>query len=154
MTATQRVLAIEAAISVIPNALFSALFVWLLFRDAKAIPLWGTKGVAFDLVPTTFMLTLVTTIGLTLVIRARRRKGALHVADLGFPPLPRNVGARAVVLALSLSVLIVPVTVLALHLLWASNWSYAEMLAFKVAYGVMVGLVATPLVVLAALRDG
>lgn len=152
MTATQRILATEAAISIVPNALVSALFVWLLFRDTPAIPLWGMQGVAFDLVPTTFMLTLMTTIALTLIVRARRRRG-LAAAAPGSLALPGNVLLRAVTLALLLCLVFVPLTVLLLRMGWSGDWSYDRMMGFKIAYGIAVGLVATPLAVLAALRD-
>lgn len=151
-TATRRTLTIEAGISIVPNALVSALFVWLLFRGTDAIPLWGPQGVAFDLLPTTFMLTLMTTLGLSLIVRARRRRGVAQVAP-GFPRLPRLLPLRGIVLGLALVVVFVPVTVLALWATWDGPWSYATMMAFKIAYGIAVGLVATPLVVLAALRD-
>ena len=55
----------ETMISTVPNALVSAAFVWLLFAGQATVSLWGISGLAFDLVPTTFMLTLMTTIGLT-----------------------------------------------------------------------------------------
>ena len=152
MTATQRILLTEAAISIVPNALVSALFVWLIFRGVDAIPLWGMNGVAFDLVPTTFMLTLMTTIALTLIVRARRRKG-LPAAAPGALRLPHNLLPRAISLALLLCLLFVPASVLLLKLGWSGDWSYDRMMVFKIAYGVAVGLVATPLVVLAALRD-
>lgn len=152
MTATQRILATEAAISVVPNALVSALFVWLLFRGQNAIPLWGMQGVAFDLVPTTFMLTLMTTIALTLIVRARRRKG-LAAAEPGPLRLPHNVVLRGIVLALLLCLMFVPISILLLNLAWDGDWSYDRMMVFKIIYGIAVGLVATPLVVLAALRD-
>ncbi len=152
MTATQRILATEAAISIVPNALVSALFVWLLFRGVEAIPLWGMQGVAFDLLPTTFMLTLMTTIALTLIVRARRRKG-LPAAEPGALRLPRNVLLRGFALALLLCLMFVPISVLLLNLGWNGDWSYDRMMIFKIAYGIAVGLVATPLVVLAALRD-
>ncbi len=151
MTATQRILATEAAIGIVPNALVSALFVWLLFRSAAAIPLWGMQGVAFDLVPTTFMLTLMTTFALTLIVRARRRKGLARAT--GAARLPRHLVLRAVALALLLCVVFVPATVLLLAATWGGDWSYGQMMVFKIVYGVAVGLIATPLVVLAALRD-
>lgn len=152
MTATQRILATEAAVSVVPNAVVSALFVWLVFGGHGPIPLWGLHGLAFDLVPTTFMLTLMTTIALTLIVRARRRKGLAGAAP-GFPPLPRALPLRAVALALLLCLVFVPLSVLLLRLGWSGDWSYGRVMAFKIAYGVAVGLVATPLAVLAALRD-
>ena len=151
MTATQRVLVVEAAISIVPNAVVSAFFVWLLFRGVDAIPLWGMKGVAFDLLPTTFMLTLMTAFALTLIVRARRRKGL--AAATGAARLPRHLVLRAVSLALLMCLLFVPASVGLLSLGWDGDWSYNRMMVFKIVYGVAVGLVATPLVVLAALRD-
>lgn len=151
MTATQRILATEAAISIVPNALVSALFVWLVFGGQTRVPLWGVHGLAFDLVPTTFMLTLMTTFALTLIVRARRRRG-LAGAD-GTLPLPRRLPLRAVALALLLCLVFVPASVLLLWLGWDGDWSYGRVMAFKIAYGAGVGLVATPLAVLAALRD-
>ena len=150
---TRRALLTEMAISIVPNALVSALFVWLLFRDAALIPLWGPKGVALDLVPTTFMLTLMTTIALTLIVRARKRAGKAATAAPGWPRLPRHPVLRGLLLGAALSLLFVPPTVLVLHLIWTDDWTYRGMMLFKIAYGIVVGLVATPVVVLAALRD-
>jgi len=152
MTATHQILATEAAISIVPNALVSALFVWLVFGGRAAVPLWGTGGLAFDLVPTTFMLTLMTTVALTLIVRARRRRGLPQVAP-GQPRLPRNLVARGIVLGLTLCGVCLPGSIVLLWLGWDGDWSYARVMGFKIAYGVVVGLVATPLAVLAALRD-
>lgn len=149
---TRQMLRTEAAISIVPNALVSALFVWLLFRDADRIGLWGMQGIAFDLVPTTFMLTLMTTIGLTIVVRRRVRAGAARPAA-GTTQLPRHPVLRGIVLGFAMLLLFVPASVLVLHLFGAGGWSFGEMLVFKIAYGVAVGVVATPIVVLAALRD-
>ena len=152
MTTTQRILTTEAAISVVPNALVSALFVWLMFGGKARVPLWGSNGVAFDLVPTTFMLTLMTTIALTLIVRARRRKGLARVPP-GAPRLPHNVVLRGIILGLTLCGAFLPVSIGLLWLGWEGDWSYGRVMTFKIVYGVAVGLVATPLAVLAALRD-
>ena len=150
---TRRTLTTEAAISIIPNALVSALFVWLLFRGVQRIGLWGMEGVAFDLVPTTFMLTLMTTIGLTTIVRRRVGAGkAKHAA--GNTRLPRNPVLRGIALGLiMLLLLFVPASVMVLSVVWTGDWSFNAMLLFKIFYGIVVGLIATPLVVLAALRD-
>lgn len=149
---TRRTLVIEAAISIVPNALVSAFFVWLLFRGATRIGLWGMNGVAFDLVPTTFMLTLMTTVAVTWLIRRRVATGATKRAA-GTTPLPANRLLRGLVLGLAMVVLLVPVTVAALSQLWVGDWTFGQMLVFKIVFGVAVGLIVTPLVVLAALRD-
>jgi hypothetical protein len=145
----------ETLISTVPNAVVSAGFVWLLFGGQSHIPLWGMNGLAFDLVPTTFMLTLMTTIGLTLLLRKRRQSGTLAVAAEAAAPLllPRNPVLRGVVLGAALLLLFVPACVFILAAVWQDDWPFAWVLAFKIAYGVAVGWVATPLVVLAALRE-
>lgn len=145
----------ETLISTLPNAVVSAGFVWLVFRGQSVIPLWGMNGLAFDLVPTTFMLTLMTTIALTLLLRKRRRDGAFaDQRDAAAPlPLPHNPVLRGAMLGAALLVLFVPVSVLVLGAVWQGDWPFAQVLVFKIAYGVVVGWVATPLVVLAALRE-
>lgn len=149
---TRRTMMIEAAISILPNALFSAFFVWLLFRGTRRIGLWGADGVAFDLVPTTFMLTLITTLLVTWLVRRHVAAGATRPAA-GTTKLPRNRLVRGVLLGLLMVVLLVPVTIAALNQFWAGDWTFGQMLLFKVVYGVAVGLIVTPIVVLAALRD-
>jgi hypothetical protein len=145
----------ETAISTLPNAVVSAGFVWLLFGGQSRIGLWGMNGLAFDLVPTTFMLTLMTTIALTLLFRKRRRDDVLPARLIDAPPLPvpHNPVLRGAVLGLALLVLFVPASVVVLAAVWQGDWPFAQVLAFKVVYGVAVGWVATPLVVLAALRE-
>jgi putative effector of murein hydrolase LrgA (UPF0299 family) len=54
---------------------------------------------------------------------------------------------------LALLLLFVPASVGALAVVWQGDWSFSTVLAFKIVYGVLVGWVATPLVVLAALRE-
>ncbi|MEQ5788881.1 hypothetical protein J3454_13360 [Erythrobacter sp. NFXS35] len=146
----------ETLISTLPNAVVSAGFVWLLFREQATIPLWGMNGLAFDLVPTTFMLTLMTTIALTLVFRKRRRDGVLPSAGASPAPLalPHNPLLRGLVFGIGLLLLFVPISVFALSAIWRGDWTYAEVLAFKIVYGVLVGWAATPLVVLAVMREG
>jgi len=145
----------ETLISTIPNAAVSAGFVWLLFGGRSHIGLWGMDGLAFDLVPTTFMLTLATTIALTLLFRKRLRDRTLTRPNAGGSPLPlpRNPMLRGIVLGFGLLLAFVPVSVIALSAIWQADWPFVQVLVFKIAYGVVVGWVATPLVVLAVMRE-
>lgn len=143
----------ETAIGIVLNIVVSAAFVWLMFGGRATIGLWGMDGLAFDLVPTTFMITLMTTIALTFLTRARVRAGG--VAALGggswlpaFPPI------RGVLLGLVATVAIVPAIVGLLALGWGRDWSFDEVLGFKMAYGAALGLLVTPIVLRFALRDG
>lgn len=140
----RRFLNVQLAISAVLNAAISALFVWLMFGGVDFVPLWGMEGLAFDLVPTTFMITLATTIALTIATRAKfggegARRG-----------LPRNPVLRALVFAPLATILIVPPCVLALQLAWTEPWSYQRVMVFKVIYGVALGFVITPIIVRAA----
>ena len=145
----------ETLISTVPNAVVSAGFVWLLFGGQPRIPLWGMNGLAFDLVPTTFMLTLMTTIALTLLFRKRRSDGALpaSLAEGAPLPVPHNPVLRGLVLGIVLLALFVPASIAVLAAVWQGDWPFAQVLAFKIAYGIAVGWVATPIVVLAVLRE-
>lgn len=144
----------ETLISTVPNAVISAGFVWLVFSGQSRVPLWGMKGLAFDLVPTTFMLTLMTTIGMTLLFRLRRSRGTLPVVEEEAPlPLPHNAVLRGVMLGAALLLLFVPASVLVLAAVWQDDWPFTKVLGFKVVYGVAVGYAATPLAVLAVLRE-
>jgi hypothetical protein len=154
MTAsTRRILKTESAISMIPNSLGGGLIAWLIFRSADPIPMWGLKGIVFDLVPTTFLLTLVTTIILTLVVRKRVRDGKAERAAPGRFALPKNIFVRGAVLGLVMMALFVPLTVLLLENLWGQGWSLNGVIIFKVIYCTLLGFAVTPLIALAALRD-
>jgi hypothetical protein len=142
----------QQAVSVVLNGIISALFVWLVFGGMERIGLWGAAGLAADLVPTTFMITLMMGIGLTLMTRGAVRKGQV-------PPLssksvlPRNVLLRAPLLAIAATATLVPLSVLMLWLLWSRDWTYGEVMTFKIVYGVALGAIVTPIVIGAALRD-
>jgi hypothetical protein len=101
------------------------------------------------------MLTLMTTIALTLIFRSRRRAGALPSANpLSGPlPLPRHPVLRGLALGFVLLVVFVPASIAVLSAIWTDDWSFERVLGFKIVYGIVVGWVATPLVVLAALRE-
>ncbi|GGI71451.1 hypothetical protein GCM10007973_05530 [Polymorphobacter multimanifer] len=141
----------ETLVSTLPNAVISALFVWLLFGGQPTVPLWGPAGLAVDLLPTTLMLTLMTTIGLTLLVRHRRRRGSPPAHGSNW--LPRHPLLRGLMLGALMLVLFVPVSVALLALVWGADWSFATVLVFKIGYGVLLGWVVTPIVVRAALRD-
>ena len=148
----RRYLRLQLAAAVPANALLGALFVWLVFGGQERIALWGVTGLAADLVPTTFMITLMTTIGLTLATRAALRAGKMSV--LPARRLPRSPLLRGLTFALIATVVLVPPSVLLLRSVWSGDWSYAAVLWFKILYAVLLGLIITPVIVLSALADG
>ncbi|MFN3388280.1 MAG: hypothetical protein ACK40O_05065 [Allosphingosinicella sp.] len=148
----RRFLNVQLAVSALLNAAISALFVWIVFGGRALVPLWGARGLAIDLVPTTFMITLMTAIALTLATRAAVRSGRLPRLDRR-RRLPRPVLLRAPLLALAFTLALVPLSALLLSLVWTGDWSYRAVMAFKIAYGVGLGFLVTPVVVRAVLAD-
>ncbi|MBA3895576.1 MAG: hypothetical protein H0X36_00230 [Sphingomonadaceae bacterium] len=144
---------IQQAVSAVLNALVSALFVWVMFGGLTAVELWGKTGLAFDLVPTTFMITLMTAVALTLVTRAAVRNGQVPPLATSGLPLPRHLLLRAPLLALAATMTLVPLSVGVLRSTWHGDWSYGAVMIFKIAYGVMLGAIITPIVIKAALAD-
>ncbi len=138
-TAHRRNLQSETAISVVANTAVSGIFAWGLFHGVESIPLWGTQGIVVDLVPTVFMITLVLTIALTLITRGRLRKGKLPLpawsrSDLGLiGRLPARIALRAPVLALCMTLALVPLSALLLVVAGVDNMSaYFEGNSYRV----------------------
>jgi len=156
--AHKRYVKAETAVGIGFNGVLSVVF-GLPFYNVPAIPLWGAQGMAVDLVPTVFMITLVQTIIITLITRRRVKAGA--VAALPEPRsaypllklLPANVLARALLMALVLSLILVPLTIGAMAVLGVDGITFAPFISFKVVYGVAVGMLSAPLSLLAALSD-
>ena len=148
----RRFVLVETVVNSVVSGLLSAAFVWLVFGGRDVIPLWGMDGLAFDLVPTAFMITLMMTLGLTLFTRWRCRKGSAPVLS-GRNRLPGNVVLRALAMALIATVLLVPASVALLALLGPESWSYSAVMLFKIVYGVVLAAVITPIIVMGAMRD-
>lgn len=155
----RRYLAVETAISVVLNVLVTAAFAWFPFHDEDSVPLWGPLGIAVDLVPTTFMITLMVSIALTLITRRRVRAGhvpGLNPAAMSYPWygwLPRQVVWRAVALGMTLTVVLVP-GVIALFVLAGINLlPFDSFFLFKLIYGGLLAILITPVILTAALAD-
>lgn len=158
--AHRRYLVVETAISIGVNAAVSAAFAWGLFRGVTRVPLRGAQGIGADLVPTVFMITLMLTLALTLVTRRRMRAGVLAGLHEGISALPRplamlpaNVLLRALVLALSLTAVLVPASVALLAAAGTESLAFDLFVGFKILYGAALGALVTPLILLRALAD-
>ena len=155
----RRYLAVETAISVFLNVLVSAAFAWFPFHGADYVPLWGPFGIAVDLVPTTFMITLMVSIALTLITRRRVRAGqvpALNPTAISYPGfrwLPRQVVWRAVALAMTLTVVLVLGFVALFVVAGVDRLPFDRFFLFKLIYGGLLAILVTPFILAAALAD-
>ena len=92
-------LAAQVAASVIIGIVMNTALTMLLF-ERGAIPVWGTGGAAFDLVPTTIMSVFLSFLIPGHVTARRRRSGVLHALGSA----PRRHPARPFIHALALSI--------------------------------------------------
>lgn len=148
-----RYIMVETLIAIVLNIIVSAVFVFIMFGGMEKIGLWGTAGLALDLVPTVFMITLMTTIALTLIARSRIAAGTV-LPDQRPSRLPANPVLRGLVLAVVATVLIVSVSVAILSALWpvTGDWSFTAVLVFKCAFSAALAIAVTPVIVRHALR--
>lgn len=158
--AHRRMVRRETLIGIVGNGVIAAVVVSLLYASRETIPVLGTDGAVFGFLPGTFMFTLGLTIGLTLTVRSRVRKGLVPPLGAGgasgWPaalPLPRNVLARAVMLGAIAEACLVPLTFGLLWLFAPRDWSFAAVLGANVGYFVLLATLVVPIVAWRALED-
>lgn len=152
--AQRRYIRVETGISTVLNTLFCLLFGWIVFGGRERIPFAGADGVGLDVFPTVFMSTLMTAVALTLLTRARMRKGAVSPIPGSTTRLPRFFLLRAVLCGLAAALLVAAPTYLLLSVLNGGEWTFGGMMAMKALFGAAIGLVVTPPILRAALSDG
>ncbi len=153
-TPTHRYIAAETALAVVIN-IFMAGAVTAMTNRADAFNGAGLAYVASDMAKATVLPILAIGVGLTLV--TRKRLGTGVVASLtGSSPFraPRNVVLRALLLAaIALIALGAPATLVLYELGAAKTLTPMGLMLFKLAYGTVIGLAVTPIILALALRD-
>lgn len=145
----------ETRVSMAINTVISGLFAWFPFQGVSTVPLWGGMGMVVDLLPTVFMITLMTANIETLLTRKRVRSGEL--AAMPVPPrwqwLPRNVLLRALVLGLLMTALLVPLMTALFLVTGIESLPYPVFFAYKLVFGALLALLITPIILRRALGD-
>ena len=151
--AARAYLAREVLISLLINAILSALFVWLVFGTVSVVPVWGAGGLAFDFLPQTFMISLMSVLVPSALTRRRRRGGAVERCEPFLPWLPRNLFLRALSVAVVSTILFSSAGALLLDAAASEPVPIAIVAAFKTAYGALVAIIVTPLALCVALGE-
>jgi hypothetical protein len=147
-----------AIVGVMINCVFSIAFTMLFVPKTPSINLWGETGIAMDLVPTVFMLTLMGNLAITLITAKRLRGGmisAIPDRTCGWPErrLPANPLLRVIVVAIVMSIILVPLSILLLWFFGIQSMLYREYLLFKAVYGPIVGVLSVGVVIRSALMQ-
>lgn len=133
----------ETAISIVINVAISlALFV-LIFGRSEAIAVWGPGNYAFDLIPQSFMVALMSVL-VPGALAARKLRAQQVEHSLARSRLPANRVVRALVLAGSAaaSILVIVWPLLAFSAIEQIGWWPA--LISKLAIGGLVAAAVTP----------
>jgi hypothetical protein len=159
--AHRRYVQTETRISIVLSIVLSLVFAWLVFPKTGAIPFGGMGGIAFDLLPTTFMIVLMTTVALSLLTRARKKKGSIASLDLQSVEqgrsakvarrLPGHFLLRAILLAVGACAIFLPLMIGVLYVLGVEQMAFWPFMLFKAVYGAFLAALFTPAILLAAL---
>ena len=134
----------ETAISMAINAVISAAFTWAVFGGQHNAPMWALGGVVADLLPQTFLVSLMSELVPTLLTRKRRRVGA--IAYEGQPSrIPGNALVRAFGIALVATIVLVGIAAASIAASGIDWISVAVLFPMKIAYGAVVAAIVTPL---------
>jgi hypothetical protein len=99
----------ETIISMVINSGFSLAFFLLVFGHASPVPVWGIGAYAFDALPQSIAIAVMSTLVPGAITIKRLRSGSItaptQVALLSSPILPRNIWLKALVMAMLAAVL-------------------------------------------------
>jgi hypothetical protein len=143
----------ETAISILINAVLSALFVWLMFGGRSQVAVWGAGNLAFDFVPQTFMISLMSVLVPSALTRKRRRAGAIESCEPVLPSLPRNLALRALLLAIVASLVLATAAALLLAAVSPAPLAMSAVWPLKIVYGALVAVIVTPIGLCVALGE-
>lgn len=148
------------AITAMVNLVVNAAVAWLTTIGVRRVPLWATPIVGgpstiADTLGTLFVLPLVTCVLVSAAVRRDVRAGRLLPLERGrwrrLSHLPVGAIQRGLVLgSICLAALSAP-TVAVLLVVHLGNLSDAQFVLFKALFAVALGLVATPVIAVAAL---
>ncbi len=140
-----RILVEQAVGAGVVNLLLNGAIAWLVFRGAATVPLWGTQGIASDLLCTGFLLPFLTSLITTKVVRGDvRRRMPEAIVSTPADSVPRHSSARkrSLILGLVGLAVVAPVTIGAFVLLGVEAMEFQRFVAFKSVFSAILGVVA------------
>ncbi|AIT82242.1 hypothetical protein [Novosphingobium pentaromativorans] len=141
----------ETAVSGVINLILSLLFFLLTFGTSGPVEVWGPGQWVFDFVPQSFMIALMSTIVPGAITLKKLKRGDLAPLA-GSSRLPRNLFARAFVLAAMSALAGTAMIAMLMLFVSISVLPFWFALAAKLLYGLGLALIITPLGLKAALE--
>lgn len=141
----------QSAVSAVMTVMMNSLMTFVLLYNGSPIPVWGTSGAVFDLLPTTFMSILMSTVMPGILTEKAVRSGELGAWPGKRRSVPGNVFVRALIMAMMGTIVFGWLFAMAFFIFGVGTVSFATLLALKAVYGALIGWFAAPLAVRQAL---
>jgi amino acid transporter len=142
----------ETTISIVINVALSLLFFLLVFGRTDPVPVWGLGKYAFDFIPQSFMIALMSTI-VPGILAIRRRRARLVDRVEAPSRLPRKLVPRALLVALLAVLLGAGLVSLVLAAAQIDMIAWTPALVVKLIYGGALAAIVTPPTLRAALHQ-
>lgn len=140
----------EAAIGAVINGVLSLVFALIVFHG---VPRIAASALIFDAIPQNFMVALMSMAVPTLLTRRRVAAGAITSLPAPGFALPRMVGVRALLVAVSVATIAWLAHALLMPVLLPHGAPFGPVLVGKTFYGALLGALMTLLAVRHALAD-
>jgi hypothetical protein len=148
----------------IVNLVLNALIAWLSVRNEDSVPRWAVPlldkpSTITDTIGTFFILPLLTCLIFTAVARRELRHGRVTPLGWTWSPksvlrrLPRKTVRRGVALGALTTAALAPPAVALIVILGVDDLSVEEFVTYKAVFGVLLGMLVTPIVALWALSE-
>ena len=141
----------ETRLSMVINAALSLFFYVIFFGFSGRVTIGGMGGFAFDFIPQSFAITLMSILVPGFLTMRKLAAGKL-AAEPGKTALPRSLGLRALLMAVG-AALVGAAGALILALIWGpATIAWPTGAAIKIVYGIILARIVTPIGLRAALR--
>lgn len=148
-------------ITAVVNLAINGFLAWMSVRGHANVPIWGLPGpgktnVVTDTVGTFFFLPLFTCVMCTTSVWAQVRSGRLPRLEAAIPLQLARRGRvrRGAVLGASTAAILAPLFIVIVAAAGLASLSATGFVVYKMALGVLLGLVVTPLIAIMAMADG
>lgn len=154
MSSRQQYLIKETLISVAINTGLSIGFVFLAFHGRSRIMLNGAHGIIVDMVPQTFMVTLMSCLVPGLLTSSRHAAGKLGWHQHAVSRSVLHIWLRAPAVALLATCVVVASSWLSFPHIIPGGLTFRELLISKAIFGMTLATLVTPWAILGVLGQG
>jgi hypothetical protein len=140
----------------IVNFLLNGAIAWGVFRHLDVVPLWGEQSIAGDTIVTGVVLPLLTCLIATGIVRRQVLGGKVRALVDAHPSvawMPQRTVVRGLVLAMAVSLTLVPSTLALLTVLGVEGMGFWGFVLFKATWASAAAFVVQPVVALWAIGD-